>query len=279
MTVLRASRCGLLVNVLTLGLAVATAAQSAPQQSTDGVESGNYIHQTVEFGYRNTDLSGNLANYNTFVNLNSGVRLFEHSLDIRPRNHAGAVFDSLSLYSFGYGGDPNDVSRLRVSKNKWYDFRGSFRRDKYPWNYNLLVNPLNPASSTPALPITNSLHALYLVRRMSDFDLTLLPQSRVRFRLGYTRNIQEGPSFTTFGGATLLDPPTGYGTQTQLFQNWKTTLNGYHFGVDFQVLPKTTIHYDQFLQYFKQDTSYVNLNQTLQLPNGVPVDLGLHSTR
>lgn len=271
----RSLQTGVFIGVLSLGFAASAAPQSTPQ-STEGVNSGNYnIRQTIEFGYRNTDISGNLENYNTFVNLNSGVRLFEHSLDIRSLNRAGSLFDTLSLYSFGYGGDPNDITRLRMGKNRWYDFRGSFRRDKYPWNYNLLANPLNPASSAPALSITNSLHALYLVRRMSDFDLTLLPQSRVRFRLGYTRNIQEGPSYTTFGGATLLDPPTGYGTQTRLFQDWKTTLNAYRLGVDFQILPKTSIHYDQFLQYFKQDTSYVDRNLNFQLPNGAPVDLGV----
>lgn len=263
------------LGVLFFIVAVSAAAQSAPQ-STEGVDSGNYnIHQTVEFGYRNSDISGNLANYGTFVNLNTGVRLFEQSLDIRSLNHAGSLFDILSLYSFGYGGDPNDVTRLRMGKNKWYDFRGSFRRDKYPWNYNLLANPLNPASSAPALPITNSPHALYLVRRMSDFNITVLPQSRVKFRLGYTRNIQEGPSFSTFGGTTILDPPTGHGSQTQVFQDWKTTLNAYQLGVDFQVLPKTTLHYDQFLQYFKQDTSYVDRNFNYQLSNGVPIDLGI----
>ena len=265
------------IGVVSIGFSVRATAQSTPQSAElEGIDSGNYkIHQSVEFGYRNSDINGNVANYDTFVNLNSGVRLFEQSLDIRSVNHAGILFDTLSLNSFGYGGDPNDITRLRIGKNKWYDFRGSFRRDKYPWNYNLLANPLNPASSTPAVPITNSLHALYLVRRMSDFDVTLLPQSRVRFRLGYTRNIQEGPSFTTFGGATLLDPPTGFGTQTQLFQDWKTTLNAYHFGADYQILPKTSIHYDQFLQYFKQDTSYVDRNFNYQLPNGVPVDLGV----
>jgi hypothetical protein len=265
----------LLVGVFSLTFPAPAAPQSAPQ-STEGANSGNYnIRQTYEFGYRNSDVKGNQANYDTFVNLNSGVRLFEQSLDIRSLNHDGLFFDTLAMYSFGYGGDPNNLTRLRVGKNKWYDFRGSFRRDKYPWNYNLLANPLNPASSTPTLPITNSLHSLYLVRRMSDFDLTVLPQSRVRFRLGYTRSVQEGPSYTTFGGATLLDPPTGYGTQTQLFQNWKTTQNAYHFGVDFQILQKTSIHYDQFLQYFKQDTSYADQNLNLQLPNGVPVDLGV----
>jgi hypothetical protein len=268
------------LGVLWLAVAVSAGAQDPPKadqpQAVEGRDSGNYnIRQTIEFGYRSTDVSGNPANYGTFVNLNSGVRIFEQSLDVRSLNHTGLLFDTLSMLSFGYGGDPNDVTRLRISKNKWYDFNGSFRRDRYPWNYNLLANPLNPATSVPSLPITSSLHSLNLVRRMSDFNLTLLPQSRVRLRLGYTRNIQEGPSSSTFGGATILDPMTGYRTQTQLSQNWKTTLNAYRVGADFQVLRKTTIRYDQFLQYFKQDTSYADKNFNYQLSNGVPVDLGV----
>ncbi len=179
------------------------------------------------------------------------------------------------MSSFGFGGDPNDVARLRIGKDKWYDFSGSFRCDRYPWNYNLLANPLNPVSSVPSLPITNSLHSMNVVRRMSDFNLTLLPRSRIRFRLGYTRNIQRGPSFSTFGGATILDPMTGYGTQTQLSQDWRTTLNAYRLGVDFQVSKKTSIHYDQLFQYFKQDTSYADQNFRYQLSNGTPVDLGV----
>jgi len=263
------------LGVLALALVLGAAAQST-SQSTEGVDSGNYnIRQTFEFGYRSTDVSGNPANYATFVNLNSGVRIFEQSLDVRSLNHAGLLFDNLSVHSFGYGGDPNDVTRLRVGKNKWYDFTASFRRDEYPWNYSLLANPLNPASSVPAVPITNSPHSMSLVRRMSDFDLTILPQSRIHLRLGYTRNIQEGPSLSTFGGTTILDPPTGHGSQTQVFQDWKTTLNAYHMGVDFQAFSKTSFHYDEVLQYFKQDTSYVDRNFNYQLPNGVPADLGI----
>lgn len=265
----------MVLGVLTLALAGSARAQSAPQPG-EGTDSGNYnIRQSVEFGYRNANISGNLANYNTFVNLNTGVRLLEQSLEIRSLNHAGLLFDNLSTSSFGYGGDPIDVTRLRISKNKWYDFSGSFRRDRYPWNYNLLANPLNPVTSVPALPIVNSLHSMNVVRRMTDLNLILLPQSRIRFRLNYARNVQEGPSFSSFGGATILDPPTGYGTQTQLFQNWKTTQNQYRFGVDFQLLRKTSIHYDQFLQYFKQDTSYQDKNFNFQLSNGTPVDLGV----
>ena len=80
------------IGVLSLCFAVSAAAQSTPPPA-EGLDSGNYnIRQTVEFGYRNSDVSGNLANYGTFVNLNSGVRLFEQSVDIRSLNHTGAPF-------------------------------------------------------------------------------------------------------------------------------------------------------------------------------------------
>src|SRR5215471_8693207 len=110
---------------LLFALAAGAAAQTAPQPA-EGIDSGNYnVRQTTEFGYRATDVSGNQANYGTFVNLNSGVRLFEQSLDVRSLNHTGLLFDNLSMHSFGYGGDPNDVTRLRVDKHKLYDFRVS----------------------------------------------------------------------------------------------------------------------------------------------------------
>ena len=275
MTIQSSLRTLLLLGALTL-FPTAPASAQTPSESTDGINSGNYnIRQTIEFGYRFRDLNGNEANYNTFVDLGSGPRLLNFTLDMHSLDHNGLFFDNLALTNFGYGGDPNNISRLRFSKNKWYDFSGTFRRNKYPWNYNLLANPLNPVSSNPALAISSSPHALNLVRRMSDFDLRLMPQSRVRLRLGYTRNIEEGPSLSTFGGITLLDPPTGHGSQTQVFQEWKTTLNAYHLGVDFLVLPKTSFHYDQFLQSFKQDTSYVDRNFGYQLSNGIPVDLGI----
>ncbi len=114
-----------------------------------GVDSGNYnIHQVVDFGYRLNEVNGNQNTYNTFINLGSGVRLFDYSFDMRSLNHQGFLFDDLSFSNFGYGGDPNDVSRLHIEKNKWYDFHLLFRRDKNFWDYNLWANPLNPAAVT-----------------------------------------------------------------------------------------------------------------------------------
>ena len=38
---------------------------------------------------------------------------------------------------------------------------------------------------------------------MQDYDLTLLPQSAVRVRLGYSRNRDKGPSLFTTDGGTI----------------------------------------------------------------------------
>jgi hypothetical protein len=231
-----------------------------------GKTSGNYnIQQTVEFGYRDSMIDGNLNNYNTFENLSSGVRLFDYTVDMRSINHQGILFDNLTFSNFGYGGDPNDVSRLRIGKNKWYDFRALYRRDKNYWNYNLLANPLNPASFNPATPILNSPHALDLSHRMQDYDLTLFPQSRLRFRLGYSYNVNTGPAFATVEG----------GTEPLLTDNVRETTNAYRMGVDYRGISKTTLSFDEMLTYSKVDNIETDSNLIYQLSNGTPVDLGL----
>jgi hypothetical protein len=264
------------VAALALLLGVAAFAQDA-EKPPEGVNSGNYnVRQSADFGYRFTNFTGSQAVYNTFVDLRPGARLLDYKLDMRSLNHQGIFFDNLSFSNFGYGGDPNNVSRLRIYKNKIYNFNANFRRDYTYWDYNLLANPLNPFNpanpaggftNTPAnftTQIADSPHQMGLVRRMSDYNLTLLPQSRIRFRLGYVRNIQEGPAFTTLHE----------GTEALILQNVKTTLNGYQFGVDFKFIPRTNISYDQFLQYYKGDTTS-SLPTPYTLLNATPVAIGL----
>src|SRR5579875_1785602 len=112
---------------------------------TKGTTSGDYnVQQTIDFGYRMNEINGNIDTYDTFVNLGSGVRLFNYELDMRSIDHKGLLFDDLHFSNFGYGGDPNDVSRLSIDKNKWFDFSAMFRRDQNFWDYNLFANPLNP---------------------------------------------------------------------------------------------------------------------------------------
>jgi hypothetical protein len=235
---------------------------------TKGIDSGNYnIQQSIEAGYRSSWVNGNTNTYDTFVNLGSGIRLFDYTLDMRSLDHKGFLFDDLNFSNFGYGGDPNDVTRLRIGKNKWYDFRLLFRRDKNFWDYNLFANPLNPAISTPAVGIATSPHSLDLVRRMQDYNVTLLPQSRVRLRLGFSHNRDDGPGLFTTDGGTI----------SAFNETYSYTTNSYRAGVDFRLLPKTTISYDQFLSYYKQDNVVTGNSQNsgYQLANGTPVDLGI----
>jgi hypothetical protein len=239
---------------------------SVSNDESAGKSSGNYnVQQSVEFGYRDSMIGGNLNNYNTFENLSSGFRLFDYTVDMRSIDHRGILFDNLTFSNFGYGGDPNDVSRLRIEKNKWYDFRALYRRDKDIWNYNLLANPLNPTSTIPGVAIANSPHDLNLSRRMQDYDLTLFPQSRIRIRLGYSRNVDEGPASTTLEG----------GTDTILNQNVRNTTNSYRTGVDYRGISRTTLSFDELLTYSKVDTSTTDNNFGYKLANGTPVDLGI----
>jgi hypothetical protein len=226
----------------------------------------NYtIQQSIEIGYRDSIIGGNIDNYDTFENLGSGPRLLDYTLSMHAIDHRGLLFDDLSFSSFGYGGDPNDVSRLSIDKNKWYDFRAMFRRDKNFWDYDLLANPLNPSSSNPAVAIAGSPQALDLTRWMQDYDVTLLPQSRIRFRLGYSRNTNQGPATSTVEG----------GTEPLLSQLLLYQTNSYRIGVDYKGIAKTTLSFDEFLTYSKINESETDNNLTYQLSNHTPVDLGL----
>jgi hypothetical protein len=225
----------------------------APPTEPDGVSSGGYqIHSSMELGYRSSNVTGSGDMYDTLVNLQTGPRILDQTLTMQSVDHQGLLFDDLYLNSFGWGGDPNNALRLRADKNKWYKLQGSFRRDQYFSDYDLLANPLNPpppptpGGSTPSIPILNSPNEFDTTRRMSDLDLTLLPQSRVSFRLGYSHNNMTGPSYSSIHE----------GTEASLLQAWNTTMNSYRLGVDFRIAPRTVLSYDQFLDYYKGDTDY-----------------------
>ena len=254
---------------LALLFPAAAGCQSDPSTTPPSeVTYGGYrVHQSFEAGYRVSDATGNESMFNTLVNTHEGPRLFEQVLSMRSENNQGALFDGLFLHSLGWGGDPNNYLQVRVGKNRWYDFRASFRRDQDYADFNLLSNPLNPTTSTPDRPVYSSPHQFETRRRMSDFNLTLLPQSFLTFRLGFTHNNMTGPSWASIHEGTdgLLDQP------------WNTTLNTWRTGLDFKVAPRTVLSYDQVLNYYKGDST-----QALQWPgtpdtlaSGTPVYLGL----
>ncbi len=77
--------------------------------------------------------------------------------------------------------------------------------------------------------------------------------------------MNDGPAFSTLH----------QGTEALLFQDSRNTVNAYRLGVDFKLLPKTNISYDQVFNYYKGDTGVTDQNQNFQLSNGVPVDIGI----
>ncbi len=251
---------------LPFGNGIAAAQDTTPPTPTDNVRFGYTIHQAVDMGGHIADHSGSSAVYATMVNQHSGPRVLDFSLDMRSVKPTNTfLFDRLTANGFGYGGDPNSVSLLNASKGRIYDFRGSFRRDRQYFDYDLLSNPLIPPASQPFAPVMDSPHLYNTVRRMTDLKLTMAPLSRVSARLGYERNVSEGPSYSTLH----------YGLDALLLQNWHNTTNNWSFGLDWKPLPQTTVSYDQFVVDFHGKTSYEAAGLNYKLSDGTPVALGV----
>ncbi len=245
---------------------------SSPDQTdAEGIDRGGWhIEQALTFGYRFNRTAGNRSFFSDLVNVNQGPRLLDQVLSMHSLAHTGLVFDDLSVTSFGWGGDPVNGARWSVSKGNAYNFTGSWRRDQNYFDYNLLANPLNPSpTGVPAFPdasINISPHNLQLRRRMLDMAMTILPQSAFSIRLGYSRNNMNGPSFSSFHG----------GTDALLLQPWDTTMNQYRLGLDFKVIPRTIISYDQFLSYFDNRTDWsLAPFAVFSTATGIPASLGL----
>jgi hypothetical protein len=240
------------ITLIVLVSLVMPAEAQTPTASSNAVSppevvSGGYvIHQSMDLGVRVSRTTGSDAMYDTLVDLHTGPRVLDQMLSMRSENHQGILFDNLLIHSMGWGGDPDNYLRFSADKDKWYDFRASFRRDQDSFDYNLSAHPLNPTTSVPNVPVGMSPHSFATRRRMSDFDLTLLPQSALSFRLGYSRNNMTGTSYSSIHE----------GTDAYLYQPWNTTLNSYRAGVDWRFMPRTVASYDHFLDYYKGDTSW-----------------------
>jgi hypothetical protein len=237
-----------------------------PSASGEGKEIGGYqVTQSIELGGRIADIGGSQPMYDTLVNYQTGARILEQSLTMRSLTHED-IFDTLTLNSFGWGGDPEQAARLRVAKYHWYNFSFTYQKMQNYFDNDLLANPLNPPTGSPFVPVLNSPHAYYDRQNLYNFDLIVLPMHRLSFRVDYNRNRIIGPSLSS----------DHQGTDALTNQNWNNTLNGFRFGADFHVNKKTTLSYTQSLQYYFGGATY-NLNSfnTWNLPNGIPVTFGL----
>lgn len=252
-------------------IALTSAAQNAtpnttPAPAKEKIGGGYVIHQSADLGGHIADYSGSTSMWDTLVNLQSGPRILGFSLNMRSVDqHKTPLFDTLMTANYGYGGDPINTTVLRMSKGRIYDFTGSFRRDRQYFDYDLLANPLIPPNAVPYAPILTSPHLFNTVRRMADGDVTIMPLSRISFRIGYSQNIAEGPSFSSMH----------VGADALLTQMWRNSTSSYRAGIDFKLTPQTVLSYDQFYTYYKGDTSWQLTGLNYQLANGTPVSLGI----
>jgi hypothetical protein len=261
---------GSFVLAALMAISGAMAQNANPPKNKLTVMDGYNVHQSFDLGGHVANTSGSGAMFDTLVNLQSGPRFLNHTLELHPVGGSKhTLFDSLFEASTGYGGDPNDFTTLRASKGRLYDFQGIFRRDRQYFDYDLLGNPLVPAGLTTANGYTypqvmNAPHLFNTVRRMTDVNLTLMPISKVSFRAGYSQNINQGPSYSSIHE----------GSDALLLQNWRNSTDSFVGAVDWKPFHRTTLTYEEHVTHYKGDTNWQIAGLNLQLSNGTPVSLG-----
>ncbi len=170
--------------IASMGWAQQTVAPTTePVGSQRGDTIGGYnILNSFELGYRFDHVGGNPLMYRSNVNFGNGLRLLSSSLNVHSREGHGGLFDEIVLNTQGLGNDPYEAASLRIEKNRLYRYDMLWRLDEY---------------FNPALTISFGEHIVNTRRQVQDHDLILLPQSKVRLLLGYTRNSQTGPALST----------------------------------------------------------------------------------
>ena len=185
-----------------------------PQQTSSprGDNMGDYnITQSFELGYRFKAVGGDEGMYRSVDNFGNGLRLLGSSLSINSKDGHGRLFDQLLLNTIGLGNDNYQAAILRIQKNSLYEY-------DMTWRLNAYFNP--------GLTVAGGNHFEDTIRRLQDHDLTLLPQSRIRFHLGYSRDTEDGPALSTAQEFNT----NGWGLP--VFTNVRRQWNEYRLGAD-----------------------------------------------
>ncbi|MFY9742924.1 MAG: hypothetical protein WAK21_13045 [Candidatus Sulfotelmatobacter sp.] len=262
-----------------LGLTAGTAVAQIPIfVSNQAPPEGYTLHESIDLGGHVANVDGSDAMYDTLVNQQSGPRILGETFELRALpNTKNTLVDYLKAFTTGLGGDPYNVAKLEFSKGKLYDFSGLFRRDRQYFDYNLLGNPnLPPGQSIPIGPtaaptgsyawpqVTESPFMFNTVRRMTDTNLTLLPLSKVTFRVGYSQNVFEGPSLS----------PSGYfvgGYNDVLLEEYqRNSTDDWTGSVEWKPVLRTRLTYEEQVTHYKGDSSFAIAPQyfNLQEANG-----------
>jgi hypothetical protein len=220
--------------------------------SPRGENKGDYnITNFFETGYRWSIVDGSLPEYRSVVNFGDGVRLLSSGLSIDSKDGHGKYFDQILLNTIGLGNDPYQNATLRVQKNGLYRYDMTWRLNAY---YN------------PGLTVAGGLHRMDTVRRLQDQEFTLLPQSHYRFRVGYSRNTQDGPALST--SEEFDNNSTGLPVFADIRRQW----NEYRVGGDVE-LSGFRFTVLRRWDYYKEDTPFSNFGVVSAMSVGAATDL------
>jgi len=175
----------ILIGLTMSGQAQQTVAPS-PEISgpSGGTQAGNYaVSNSFELGYRFRTVGGNQDRYRSDINFGNGIRLLSGSVRATSRDGHGKWFDEFVLNTQGIGHDPYQSVSLRLRRNRFYRYDGSWRRNEY----------VNPGLANGTL----GGHTLDTRRDWQDHDVTLFPNSAFQFFAGYSRNWQTGPGIVS----------------------------------------------------------------------------------
>jgi hypothetical protein len=280
------------IGVATILLMTGIVLAQGPTLSSDGstntlqtipvVQNGYVVHQSVDLGGHVAGIFGSKDMYDTLINIQSGPRVLGETFTLHAvPGSKHPLLDSLTAFSSGFGGDPNNFVKMDFSKGKLYEFSGMFRRDRQYFDYDLLGNALIPGGqSVPIGPggllgsyawpqMNQTPFKFNTVRRMTDTNLTIFPLSKVTFRIAYSQNIFQGPTLS----------PGGYnvGVFGMLLQeNLRNSNDDFIGAVDWKPLQQTKFTLEEEVNHYKEDSYYTLAPGTLNVQevDGTPVSLG-----
>jgi hypothetical protein len=206
---------------------IAPSPTPAGDSAGDSAKGYNVVNN-FEVGDRFRTVAGSLEQYRSSVNYGNGIRLLSGSVVANSVDGHGKLFDQLVLNTSGLGNDPYQFSSVRLERNRTYRYEMSFRENAY----------FNPGLLTGG---GASLHEMDTNYRMQDHNLTLFPQSRFKFFLGYTGSGQTGPAF--------ISDENRPGFQ---FSNVRRSWNEYRVGSEF-TLAGVRVNWMRGWEDFKQD--------------------------
>ncbi len=250
---------------------------------------GYSLHESINLGGHMTNITGSNAMYDTLVNLHSGPRVLGETFSLQPlKTNKHPLFDHMSAFSNGFGGDPFNYARMVVEKGKYYIFHGTFRRDRQYFDYDLLANPNIPSGqSIPVGPVSSPTGQLAwpqvrqspflynTVRRMTDASLTLFPQSRVTYRFEYAQNVFQGPSLSPGAGSPFFAPSLGASSQL-LEAHQRNSVDEFIGSISWKPVRDTKVTFEEIVDHNKIDTYYTIAPSQyyVQEADGTPASLG-----